>query len=118
MQTHTLNFPRLHSLFSRWQVEMEIGGGLVWNSWEVCLTQQIGLQQMICKDRVETQRSLTRGLAAGSQIILEEFQTKAVSNFFIFFSPLCKIFRGRRRTADEETLSAERSATASFVGCE
>lgn len=52
---------------------------------ETSLTQQIGLQQMIRKDWVRIQRSITRGLSAGSQIILEEFQSKAVSN--ISFSP-------------------------------
>lgn len=55
---------------------------------ETSLTQQIGLQQMIRKDWVRIQRSITRGLSAGSQIILEEFQSKAVSN--IFFPPFMK----------------------------
>ena len=65
---------------------------LVWkrHELEMCLTQQIGLQQMIRKDWVRIQRSITRGLAAGSQIILEEFQSKAVSNFFPPFNGRCR----------------------------
>lgn len=51
---------------------------------ERLLHSKLFFQQLFLRDRVKIQRWTTRGLAAGSPIILEETQSKAVSRFSHF----------------------------------